>query len=82
MDLQTKGLILSSSPVAHLTEISVLLGITGNQLRCSRSKEPMEGGGGELLMTDMLFLKPGYHHHLVKMFYTSSKIILNVTSVH
>ena len=35
--------------MAHLTEISVLFGTTGNQLRCSRSKEPMEGGGGGYL---------------------------------
>ena len=68
--------------MAHLTDISVLFGITGNQLRCSRSKEPMEGEGGGGVTYDMLILKPGQHHHLVKMFYTSSKIILNVTSVH
>ena len=81
VELQTKGLALAGSPMAHLTEISVLFGITGNQLQCSRSKEPMERGGGGVTY-DMLFLKPGYHHHLVKMFYTSSKIILNLTSIY
>ena len=30
----------------------------------------------------ILFLKPGYHQHLLKMFYTSSEMILNLTSVH
>ena len=30
----------------------------------------------------MLFLKPGYHQHLLKIFYTSSETILILTSVH
>ena len=30
----------------------------------------------------ILFLKPEYHQHLLKMFYTSSEMILNLTSVH
>ena len=77
VELQIKRLTLTSSPKADLTETSVLLGITGNQLRCSGQKGAWKG-----VTYDMLFLKPEYHHHLVKMFYTSSKIILNVTSVH
>ena len=30
----------------------------------------------------ILFLKPGYHQYLLKMFYASSEMILNLTSVH
>ena len=30
----------------------------------------------------MLFLKPGYHQHLLKMFYTGPEMILNLTSAH
>ena len=68
--------------MAHLTEISVLFDITGNQMLQVKRAHGRGGGGGGGVTYDMLFLKPGHHHHLVKMFYTSSKIILNVTSVH
>ena len=48
VELQIKSLTLTGSLKAHLTEILVLLGITGNQLRCSRSKRAhgtLEGAG-------------------------------------
>ena len=52
IELQTRSLTLAGSPMAHLTEISVLFGITGNQLRCSRSKE---GGGGGVYLRHVVF---------------------------
>ena len=36
-EMPCHNLILTGSPRAHLTEFSVLFGITGSQLRCSRS---------------------------------------------
>ena len=79
--LQTKSLTLAGSPVAHLTEFQSYLALLAISYDAPGQKSPWKGGGGGITY-DKLFLKPGHHHHLVKMFYTSSKIILNVTSVH
>ena len=61
-------------------KVSLICALLAIKYDAPGQKSPGEGGGGGTF--DMLLLKPGYHHHLVNMFYTSSKIILNVTSVH